>query len=166
VVHTAVGIKCRRCTGARDPGVLIVPGFGALDRNAVAAGGTPDGTADALSSSLNASSPGTVDPLNADLSQVLARAGIASFRYDTRGTASSRVRPDQPLCSDDEVADARAALDFMAQRRELGGGPLAVLGHDQGGVVAMRLAASTPGSRPWCWCRRRGGRWSTCWPTT
>lgn len=126
------------------PGVLIVPGVGALDRNSVAAAGSPDEENDRLSSSLNRSSPGTVDPLFRDLAQALARAGVASFRYDKRGTAASRLPPDRALSLDDEVADAKAALAFLAERREVGTAALGVLGHDLGGVVAMRLAAADP----------------------
>ena len=127
--------------GGAVPGVLIVPGLGALDHDAVAAAGTPDGANDALSSSLNPSSPGSVDPLYRDLAQALAQAGVASFRYDKRGTAASRVQPAQRLSLADEVADARAALAFLLLRREVGTSPGAVLGHDVGGLVALEAAA-------------------------
>ena len=126
------------------PAVLIVPGLGALDHNAVAAAGTPDAENDTLSSSLNRNSPGSVDPLYQDLAQALARAGMASLRYDKRGTAASRLPPDRALSLDDEVADAKAALAFLGERREIGTSPLAVLGHDAGGVIALRAAAGNP----------------------
>lgn len=126
---------------AAVPAVVIVGGLGALDRDAVAAAGTPDGTNDALSSTLSPSSPGRVDPLFGDLAQALARAGVASLRYDKRGTAASHLRPDQPLSLDDEVADARAALELLTQRREVGDAPIGVVGHDLGGNVAVRAAA-------------------------
>lgn len=126
------------------PAVLIVPGLGAVDRNAVAAAGTPDGMNDALSSTLSVSSPGTPDPLYQDLAQALASVGVASFRYDKRGTTAARLRPDQKLSLDDEVADAKAALDFLAQRQEIGSSPLAVLGQDEGAFVALRAAAGNP----------------------
>jgi pimeloyl-ACP methyl ester carboxylesterase len=126
------------------PAVLIVPGLGALDHNAVAAAGTPDAENDTLSSSLNRNSPGSVDPLYQDLAQALARAGLASLRYDKRGTAASRLPAERALSFDDEVADAKAALAFLGARREIGASPLAVLGHDEGGVVALRAAAGNP----------------------
>lgn len=126
------------------PGVLIVPGLGAVDRNSVAAAGTPDGLNDALSSTLSVSTPGTPDPLYQDLAQALASVGVASFRYDKRGTTAARLRPDQKLSLDDEVADAKAALDFLAQRQEIGSSPLAVLGQDEGAFVALRAAAGNP----------------------
>jgi pimeloyl-ACP methyl ester carboxylesterase len=126
------------------PAVLIVPGLGAVDRNSVMTAGTADGANDALASSLNASSPGPVDPLYQDLSQVLADVGVASFRYDKRGTARAQLAPGQKLSFDDEVADAKAALDFLARRSEVGPAPLGVVGHDEGGLVALRAAAGNP----------------------
>ncbi len=45
---------------------------------------------------------------------------------------------------DDEVADARAALDFLGARQEVGSSDLGVLGHDTGGLISMRLAAANP----------------------
>jgi hypothetical protein len=110
----------------------------------VAVGGTPDATRDAMAASLTVSALGSTEPMFKDLSVTLANAGIASFRYDKRGTAASPLKPDQKLSFDDEVADARAALDFLAQRREVGSAPIAVLGHNQGGLVAIRAAAGNP----------------------
>ena len=127
------------------PAVLIIPGLGAVDRNGVAAaGGSPDATRDAVAASLTVSALGSVEPVFKDMSQTLAKAGIASFRYDKRGTAASKLKPEQKLSFDDEVADARAALDFLAQRQEVGTAPIAVLGHDQGGLVAIRAASGNP----------------------
>jgi len=125
------------------PAVLLVPGLGAIDRNAVAAAG-PDATRDSLAASLTMSALGDAEPIFKDLAQALAKAGVASFRYDKRGTANAALRPDQKLSFDDEVADARAALDFLSQRGEVGAQPVALLGYDQGGIVAMRVAAGNP----------------------
>jgi pimeloyl-ACP methyl ester carboxylesterase len=129
---------------AAVPAVLLVPGLGAIDRNAVVAAGTPDATRDALAASMSMSALGGVEPMFQDVARALAAKGIASFRYDKRGTAASKSKPDTKLSFDDEVADARAALDFLAQRQEVGAAPIAVMGHDQGGVVAMRVAAGNP----------------------
>jgi hypothetical protein len=129
---------------ANVPAVLLIPGLGAIDRDSVVAAGNPDATRDALAATLTVSALGGSEPMFKDLSQTLASAGIASFRYDERGTAASKFKPDQKLSFDDQVADARAALDFLTQRQEVGSAPIAVLGHDQGGLVAMRLAAGNP----------------------
>jgi len=128
------------------PAVLILPGLGAIDRNATTGAGAA-GEGDMLRSTLNATITGNVqgpiDPLYQNLSQALADAGIASFRYDKRGTGAAK-KPDLKLSFDDEVADARAALEFLGARQEVGSSPLGVVGHDTGGVVAMRLAAPNP----------------------
>ena len=130
--------------GQSVPAVLIIPGLGALDRNAVVSANPPDALRDALVSSVGGVGLSTGDPLYKDLSESLAQAGVASFRYEKRGTKSVPLREGQKLSFDDEVADARAALDLLGKRQELGGAPMVVLGHDTGGVVAMRLAAGNP----------------------
>ncbi|CAA9251723.1 MAG: hypothetical protein AVDCRST_MAG10-2277 [uncultured Acidimicrobiales bacterium] len=130
--------------GQSVPAVLIVPGLGALDRNAVVSANPPDALRDALVSSVGGVGLSTGDPLYKDLSESLAQVGVASFRYEKRGTKSVPLRDGQKLSLDDEVADARAALDLLGQRQELGGAPMVVLGHDTGGVVAMRVAAGNP----------------------
>lgn len=124
---------------------VIVPGFGAIDRNGVMTDDTPDRSADRLAQDLNPSRPGTPDKLLEDLSDVLAEAGIASVRYDKRGSGRSQLRPGQALSYDDLVADAKGGLDFLAQRVETARLPKAVVGHDQGGLVALRLAAGGGG---------------------
>ena len=130
--------------GQSVPAVLIIPGLGALDRNAVVAANPPDALRDALVSSVGGVGLSTGDPLYKDLSASLAQAGVASFRYEKRGTKAVPLRDGQKLSFDDEVADARAALDLLGKRQEIGGAPMVVLGHDTGGVVAMRLAAGNP----------------------
>lgn len=87
---------------------------------------------------------GVADPLGKDLAKTFTDAGVASYRYDQRGTGQSKLEPDVRLSFDDLVADARAAVDLMAQRRETAGRDLSVVGYDQGGLVALRLAATDP----------------------
>ena len=111
--------------GAPVPGVLIVPGAASLDRNGVI------------------NEAGQTDPVYADISQALARAGVASLRFERRGTVS-KLPADQKLSFDDLVTDGKAALVLLGQRAEIGGAPLAVIGHDQGALVAMRLAVAEP----------------------
>lgn len=84
---------------------------------------------------------GVADPLEQDLAKAFAGAGLASYRYDQRGTGASKLEPDVRLSFDDLVTDARAGLDLLAQRRETAGRALSVVGYDQGGLVALRLAA-------------------------
>jgi pimeloyl-ACP methyl ester carboxylesterase len=127
--------------GGIAPAVLIIPGLGAIDRNSVVAANPPDALRDALLSSIGPAGLTSPDPLYKDLSQALANAGVASFRYEKRGTKAIPLKDGQKLSFDDEVADARAALDMLGKRAEIGSAPLILLGHDTGGVVAMRLAA-------------------------
>lgn len=108
--------------GAAVPGVLLIPTSGA--------GGL-------LQAGVN-------DPLGQDLAQAFAGAGVASYRYDQRGTGSSRLEPEVRLSFDDLVTDARAGLDLLSQRQETAGRDLSVVGYDQGGMVALRLAATDP----------------------
>ena len=106
--------------GGSVPGVLVVPTAGV--------GGLLGQT-------------GVADPFTKDLASTFVGAGVAAYRYDQRGTGESKLEPDVRLSFDDLVADARAGLDLLAQRRETAGRDLSVVGYDQGGLVALRLAA-------------------------
>ncbi|MEX0658556.1 MAG: alpha/beta fold hydrolase [Egibacteraceae bacterium] len=106
------------------PGVVIIPGFGPTTRDGVA----PPG--------------GTPDPLYRDLSRALAEAGVASLRYDKRGTGESVMEADQPRSFDDMVEDAAAAFTFLGERVEVDPESVGVVGHDEGGLTALRLAAT------------------------
>ncbi len=111
-------------TGGKGvPAALVVPTGGA--------GGGRNG----------AGQTGVADPFSRELSEAFAGAGLATYRYDQRGTGESRIEPDVRLTFDDLVADARAGLDLLAQRTETAGQELSVVGYDQGGLVALRLAA-------------------------
>lgn len=111
---------------APAPGVLIIPGFGPTDRNGVAA---------------PSSAP---DPLYRDIAASLADAGLASFRYDKRGTGQSVLPPEEAVTFDDLVADAGAGVSFLAERADVDPDSLALVGHDEGGLIALRLAAADP----------------------
>ncbi|MGH2705727.1 MAG: alpha/beta fold hydrolase [Actinomycetota bacterium] len=109
---------------ARVPAVLIVPGAGPTDRNGVnVSGGIPDN-------------------LYEDIAQRLVEQGVATLRYDKRGSGLSPIPQDQVLTFDDLVADARAGIGFLRDRREVDAARLAVVGHDIGGLVAMRAAGA------------------------
>lgn len=112
--------------GGTVAGVLIVPSLAPGDRDGLIA---PSGGSDRIGQ---------------DLAKAFSEAGIASLRYDRRGTGESKLAPEVRLSFDDLVADARAGIDFLAQRKETSGGELAVLGYDQGGLIALRLAATEP----------------------
>jgi hypothetical protein len=107
---------------SRVPAVLIVPGAGPTDRNGV---------------NLSGAIP---DNLYEDVAQLLVERGVATLRYDKRGSGLSPIPQDQVLTFDDLVADARAGLEFLRDRREVDAGRLVVVGHDVGGLIAMRAA--------------------------
>jgi uncharacterized protein len=108
------------------PGVVIIPGFGPTNRDGVAPPGGP------------------ADRLYRDLALRFAEAGVASIRYDKRGTGESPMAAEQTLRFDDMVADATAALAFLSERAETDPAALALVGHDEGGLIALRVAAADP----------------------
>lgn len=123
-------------------GVLLVPGFGTVDRNYVMSGRTPGGPADRLAQEVNVAASGATDNLYEELAGALTRENLAVLRYDKRGLGESRVAAGVAITYDDLVTDARAALKFLSERTELEGKPLVVLGYDEGAVTAMRLAST------------------------
>ncbi len=111
-------------SGASVPGALIIPTAGLGDRDGlIGVGGVPD-------------------PVAKEIAQSLSRAGVASYRYDRRGLAESKMDPDIRLSVDDLVTDAKAGVDLLAQRKETAGKPLSLVAYDSGGLIALRLAAS------------------------
>jgi uncharacterized protein len=127
------------------PGVVLIAGSGPTDR---------DGN--------NRLVPARLDTLRL-LAERLARAGIASLRYDKRGiggsTASPEALADQErfFAWDHFVADAEAAHAELLRHDEIKPWATALLGHSEGGTLALAAAgrlgrrvygivlASTPG---------------------
>ena len=109
--------------GGPVAGVLIVPSLARNDRN---------GAIDVI----------PADPLYQDLSKAVTGAGMAAFRYDRRSMGTSKLEPGQQLTFEDMVTDAHEALLFLSQRSGIDGSNLAIVGHDLGGIVAMRVAAT------------------------
>ncbi len=112
-----------RAGGGPVGAVVIVPSLARNDRN---------GYIDVI--------PG--DPLYQDLSKAITGAGLAAFRYDRRSMGTSKLEPGQELSFEDMVTDAHEALLFVSQRSGIDASNLALVGHDLGGIVAMRVAAS------------------------
>ncbi len=111
--------------GAKVPVVLMIPGSGPTDRD----GNSPRG--------LKAASLRL-------LAEGLAAKGIASVRIDKRGMfASAGAVPDaNKVTIDDYAADTRAWI--AAIRAKTGAPCVWVLGHSEGGVVALDTAAARP----------------------
>jgi len=116
-------------SGAGLPALVIIGGYGPTNRD----GRAPEG--------------GIADPINRDLSDAFVEAGMVTYRYDKRGTARSQLPEGEPLRFEDMVADAAAAVAFLAERAEVDPERIAVVGHEEGGLVAMRLAATEPAVR-------------------
>lgn len=74
------------------------------------------------------------------LVKVLAENGIATLRCDDRGVGGSTGDMDTVMVAD-LIADGEAALDYLRTRPELDPAQLGVLGHSQGGVIGVMLAA-------------------------
>jgi uncharacterized protein len=111
----------------RPPVALIISGSGPTDR---------DGTG-----------IGVTAPYLRRLAEGLADHGIASLRYDKRGVGKSRPAavPEQTLTIDRFVDDAAIWIDWLRRRSDLG--PVVVIGHSEGGLIAMLLAArAQPGA--------------------
>lgn len=104
--------------------VLIVPAIGpTIDREGI-------------------QNPTQGDLLYKDLSGAFTAAGLVTLRYDRRGIGASKLDSGAKPTYDDMIEDARGALKFLGQRREVGSSPIAVVGHDAGGWMAMKLASS------------------------
>lgn len=107
----------------RRPAAVIVPGFGATTRDGLATGGS------------------VTDPLYRDLGELLAAEGFVVLRYDKRGTGASAPLPeDQPLTFDQRVEDAVRAVAYVRDRPEVDPDAVALVGHDEGGLIGLRVA--------------------------
>jgi uncharacterized protein len=105
---------------AAGPAVVLVTGSGPQDRDECVFG---------------------VRPFR-QLADYLARHGIASLRYDDRGTASSTG--EFATATAVELADdAEAAVRFLVGRPEIDARRIGVLGHSEGGMIAPIVATRT-----------------------
>ena len=108
---------------APRPAVLLISGSGPLDRNS---------NTDAQS--LNIASA---------IAEHLATLGIASLRFDKRGTGASGG--DYATTGfNDETDDAATALHHLANLDGIDADHVALIGHSAGATIAIRLAASEP----------------------
>ena len=67
----------------------------------------------------------------------LARNGIASLRYDDRGAGGSS-KPVEGATSENNASDAKSAVAFVRGLKKFG--KVGVLGHSEGGTIALMLA--------------------------
>jgi pimeloyl-ACP methyl ester carboxylesterase len=94
-------------------------------------------------------------PVLGEIANALSDAGFLVVRYDKRGIGQSGGRAEAAGLND-YADDVRAAVDFVAKRKDVDPKRIAVVGHSEGGLVGLiaagkdkRVAAvallSTPG---------------------
>lgn len=106
------------------PAVLFLSGSGTHDRHGIA---------------------GEIDIGTHEIMDHLAETGYVGLRYDTRGAGKTRMGADaleQGFLS--IVADAQAALEYFKGRPEVDCKRIFLIGHSQGGSVALALANDPP----------------------
>lgn len=104
-----------------SPAVVLVTGSGAQNRDEEIMGHRPF----------------------AVIADYLTRAGIAVLRYDDRGIGGS----SQGKATDttlDFASDAMAAVNFLKSQPDINPAAVGVLGHSEGGSIALIAAASMP----------------------
>lgn len=69
----------------------------------------------------------------------LARAGIATLRYDDRGVGQSVGGETKHTTSEDVAEDAIAGIDWLRAQKRFK--KVGLLGHSEGGLIAFMLAA-------------------------
>jgi uncharacterized protein len=104
------------------PGVVLVTGSGAQDRDETILGHRPFLV----------------------LADHLTRAGVAVLRHDDRGVGGSGG-DFASATTLDLAGDAAAALDWLRNHPEVDAGSTGVLGHSEGGLIALLLATGTAG---------------------
>ena len=80
------------------------------------------------------------------IAERLARLGIVTLRYDKRGVGSSEGEYYSSGLTDN-VRDATEAYHALVAQPEVDGSRLFVIGHSEGALVALELAASELGLR-------------------
>jgi pimeloyl-ACP methyl ester carboxylesterase len=101
-----------------SPAVILVAGSGPTDRDEVV----------------------NNIPIFGQLAGALADAGFLVLRYDKRGVGQSGGRPESAALTD-YADDLNAVVKSLGQRKDFDRKHLAVLGHSEGGSVAMLAAA-------------------------
>jgi len=77
------------------------------------------------------------------IAEHLAHNGVAVLRYDDRGVGESAgdyIKATEP----DFISDAKAALRFLAGRKEIDSKQIGVLGWSEGSLIAAKVAANNP----------------------
>jgi pimeloyl-ACP methyl ester carboxylesterase len=119
------------------PALLLLPGSGPTDRD----GNQP---------------PALMTDLLKQFAQYLAGKGIASLRFDKRAAHIHATDWPKEISAINEffawdkfVGDASFALKFLREQKEVDKARVGVLGHSEGGLIALQLANDlSGGERP------------------
>ena len=104
-------------TATKMPAVVLVGGSGPTDRDGIAFG----------------------IPILGELAGALADAGFMVVRYDKRGVGQSGGRAESATLTD-YAEDARAAVKWLADRKDVDPKRIALVGHSEGGLVSLIAA--------------------------
>lgn len=102
---------------ARAPAIVLIGGSGPTDRDETVHG----------------------IPIFGQLAGQLANAGFLVLRYDKRGVGQSGGRPEAATLAE-YADDARAAVLWLAKRKDVDKNRIAVVGHSEGAAVALIAA--------------------------
>lgn len=120
--HTLAGTLTLPAENGRHPGVVIVLGSGAQNRD-----GETEG----------------VKPFK-QLAAELARTGFVVLRYDNRSTGSSGGKPPDESTTPELATDARAAVHFLARQPTVDANRIGLIGHSEGATMATIAATQEP----------------------
>jgi alpha-beta hydrolase superfamily lysophospholipase len=102
------------------PAALFLSGSGTHDRHGIA---------------------GEIDMGTHEIMDHIAERGFVGLRYDTRGAGTTQFGRDVlDLGLSALIDDAQACLDFLRRRHEVDPGRVFLIGHSQGGILALALA--------------------------
>ncbi len=105
-------------SGARLPAVVLIGGSGPTDRDSLVFG----------------------IPILGEIAGALADSGFVVVRYDKRGIGQSGGRAEAATLAD-YADDARAAVKALSDRKDVDPKRIALVGHSEGGLVALIAAA-------------------------
>jgi alpha-beta hydrolase superfamily lysophospholipase len=104
------------------PAVLFLSGTGKHDRHGIA---------------------GEVDLGTHEIVDFLSEHGFVGLRFDTRGAGKTKMDPALSSSLRPLLEDARACLTYLRARPEVDPARICLVGHSQGGLVALVLANET-----------------------
>jgi hypothetical protein len=122
------------------PGVLFVPGSGAIDMNETIGYVRID----------NDTGTKIYPPVRPffQIAEYLSDRGFVTLKYDKRGIGENNTILDSNVwgnvTSDDLKQDAEKALDVLTQQPQVDPNKITVLGHSEGTVITPRVAIDNP----------------------